>query len=395
MRTWRARGRAALAAAVVAATLGVAAPSPASAAPPPLPAPNSHGITLSRWTQVGFDTRLHDAAVLTDAVFGPSMRREVRVRIHLPQGYDASRPTPYPVLYLLHGGAGDWEDWSSSGNVRQIVDQSDFEGIVVMPEGGLAGFYSDWHGVTDGGFRPSWETFHIDQLVPWVDANFNTGGAGADRAIAGLSMGGYGALRYAGRHPELFSAVGSFSGGTMLANPGLQSIITGAGWQAGAAIGNQLTYNHGLLDGNYRVNRKLPNGQIDPNECNQRAYRNEAYFGPVATRGAVDPYAMAAAYNAYDGRMAVYSGDGGDPDYSFVDAPDCVVGGTDERLIGDTNRQFHAELERVGVDHRWCHGDGHHDWEDWRAELANFLQFTYGPAPAPLTCPNGWPAPTT
>jgi len=391
MRTWRRRGRAALSAVVLAAALGVATPVPAAAAPPVLPEPNAHGITLRRWTEVAFDARLLDAAVLTDAVFNAGMRKEVRVRVHLPANYDAARATPYPVLYLLHGGGGDWEDWTSSGNVRQIVDQSAFEGIVVMPEGGLTGFYSDWYGLTDGGFRPSWETFHVQQLVPWVDANFNTTGTRDGRAIAGLSMGGYGALRYAGRYPATFSAVGSFSGGTRMTNPGLQSIVTGAAWQAGAAIGNQVLFNHGLFDGNYRVNRKLTNGQIDPNECNQRAYRNQVYFGPPATLGAVDPYAMASTYNQYDGRMAVYAGDGGDPGYSFVDSPDCVVPATDERLIGDTNRQFHAELDRVGVQHRWCHGDGQHDWEDWQAELANFLSYVYGTGT--VTCPNGWPSP--
>ena len=89
-----------------------------------------------------------------------------------------------------------------------------FDGIVVMPAGGRAGWYSDWPGRTDGNFAPLWETFHVHQLVPWVDANFNTSGTRSGRAVAGLSMGGYGALRYAGRHPHLFSAVGAFSAGT-------------------------------------------------------------------------------------------------------------------------------------------------------------------------------------
>jgi S-formylglutathione hydrolase FrmB len=79
-----------------------------------------------------------------------------------------------------------------------------------------AGWYSDWKGETDGHFAPQWETYHITQLVPFIDANFNTIKNRSGRAIAGASMGGFGALKYAGRFPGVFSAVGSFSGGTDL-----------------------------------------------------------------------------------------------------------------------------------------------------------------------------------
>ncbi|MFC8489991.1 alpha/beta hydrolase [Streptomyces sp. NPDC057235] len=82
--------------------------------------------------------------------------------------------------------------------------------IVVMPDGGFAGWYSDPVGSHTG--PHDWESFHVGQLIPWVDATFRTH-AGADgRAVSGFSMGGFGALKYAARHPGLFSSVSSHSG---------------------------------------------------------------------------------------------------------------------------------------------------------------------------------------
>src|SRR6185503_16528768 len=63
---------------------------------------------------------------------------------------------------------------------------------------------------------PMWETFHIEQVVPWIDANLRTVAKRTGRAIAGLSQGGFGALSYAARHPDLFTSVASFSGGCVI-----------------------------------------------------------------------------------------------------------------------------------------------------------------------------------
>src|SRR5690606_27402706 len=116
--------------------------------------------------------------------------RDLVVRIHLPEGYDPDRAQGYPVLYLLHGGGGKWSDWSefNTGNLPDAIEASGYPGIVVMPDGGRSGWYRNWASDTRGGFRPLWEDFHVDQLVPWVDANFNTVPDRSGRAIAGLSM---------------------------------------------------------------------------------------------------------------------------------------------------------------------------------------------------------------
>lgn len=262
---------------------------------PTLPQPNSHGLTLERWVEVDPDVpasqpRLLDATFTTDALFQP-----VAARILLPADYDPDGE-PYPVLYLLHGG-GDpdgWANWSTAGEIVDTLAGTAFHGIVVMPEGGRSGWYADWHGQTQGGLSPQWETFHIDQLVPWVDANLNTTGDRSGRAIAGLSMGGLGALMYAGRHPDVFSAVGSFSGGTDLTEPGAQLIVYLSAVWYGAEIGGP----EGQAPSDYLVS-------------GDTAHAMATIFDPPDSTGSWpdrNPVQLAAAYHAYDTRFGLYSG---------------------------------------------------------------------------------------
>ena len=78
-------------------------------------------------------------------------------------------------------------------------------------DGDGGGWFADWFNAGAGG-PPMWETFHIDQLVPWIDANLRTIPARSGRAVAGLSQGGFGSLSYAARHPDLFTSAAAFSG---------------------------------------------------------------------------------------------------------------------------------------------------------------------------------------
>src|SRR5262249_39373157 len=129
------------------------------------------------------------------------------VRVIVPPRYDRGRKR-YPVLYLLHGAGDTFATWT------ELTDAEDFSAafpiIIVMPDGGHdagAGFYSDW---VDGSRQ--WETFHTRVLRRWVDHRFRTLPGWRHRAVAGLSMGGFGAMSYAARHHHLFRAAASFSG---------------------------------------------------------------------------------------------------------------------------------------------------------------------------------------
>src|SRR5262245_51144740 len=129
------------------------------------------------------------------------------VRILVPAGYEGGR-TRYPVLYLLHGAGDTYATWTERTDVQELT--AGLPLIVVMPDGGRdanAGFYSDW---VDGSRQ--WETFHTRVLPRWVDRHFRTLPQRRHRAVAGLSMGGFGAMSYAARHRALFRAAASFSG---------------------------------------------------------------------------------------------------------------------------------------------------------------------------------------
>ena len=150
------------------------------------------------------DDRLTDVVLATPAVAAP-----VHVRILVPTGYAAYPRARYPVLYLLHGALADWRSWTDAGDAERIT--AGLNAIVVMPEGGNGGWYTNWFNGGVGG-PPEWETFHVGRLIPWVDATYRTVARRGGRAIAGLSMGGFGAMSYAARHPDLFVWAATFSG---------------------------------------------------------------------------------------------------------------------------------------------------------------------------------------
>jgi S-formylglutathione hydrolase FrmB len=126
----------------------------------------------------------------------------------LPAGYAASPGRRYPVLYLLHALQYNENTWLDLSDLEKFT--AGFRGadaaIVVMPDGGPAGWYTNWPDGTE-----QWETYHLRHLIPAIDRRFRTRADRAHRAVAGFSMGGYGALDYAARHPNLFVAAGGFS----------------------------------------------------------------------------------------------------------------------------------------------------------------------------------------
>jgi S-formylglutathione hydrolase FrmB len=140
----------------------------------------------------------------------------------LPDGYDGKRR--FPVLFLLHGAGGRAEDWvrPQTGDIANTA--RGLEAIVVMPEG-ATGFYTNWWNEGRRG-APGWERFYIDELVPLVERRFRVLPGRRNHAIAGLSMGGFGAVRYAQDRPDLFAYVASFSGAVDLGDSGTRSVVT-------------------------------------------------------------------------------------------------------------------------------------------------------------------------
>lgn len=122
----------------------------------------------------------------------------------LPVGYADSNQR-YPVLYLLHGLFGRYDDWVTRTNLAEYA--ANYDVIIITPEG-----HDSWY--TDSASVPTdkYESYFVRELVSDVDGRFRTIKDRRARGIAGLSMGGYGAFKYGLKHPDQFSFVGSLSG---------------------------------------------------------------------------------------------------------------------------------------------------------------------------------------
>lgn len=137
-----------------------------------------------------------------NSITSRSMRRQMPFRVLLPVGY-ASWGLSYPVVYLLHGLFGSFKNWTELTNIASLPRD---EFIIVMPEG-ENGWYTDGRSGTD-----NYESYFIRELVPAVDAEYRTIANDRGRGVAGLSMGGYGAFKFALKYPQLFDFAGSVSG---------------------------------------------------------------------------------------------------------------------------------------------------------------------------------------
>jgi diacylglycerol O-acyltransferase/trehalose O-mycolyltransferase len=163
--------------------------------------PGAHGgarrAFVSREVRVA--PRLIDLSIRS-----PALGRTAMVRLLTPDGWSSQRSDRrWPVLYLLHGCCDDYESWTRSTEIERVHELRKL--LVVMPEAGPVGFYANWRDANG----PQWETFHLTELRQILERDY---GAGGRRAVAGLSMGGLGAIGYAARHPGYFKAAASFSG---------------------------------------------------------------------------------------------------------------------------------------------------------------------------------------
>lgn len=142
---------------------------------------------------------------LKDAEFqSTSLGREMKYRVLLPASYDQG-DTRYPVLYLLHGLYGNYKNWTDNTAVQKYASGMDL--IIAMPDGEDS-WYTNWS--TDP--KQKFEDYMVKDFIAEVESKYRTTPTRETRYIAGLSMGGYGALKFSIRYPQLFSIAGSFSG---------------------------------------------------------------------------------------------------------------------------------------------------------------------------------------
>lgn len=139
------------------------------------------------------------------------MGQEVNFAVYLPPDYSISI-RKYPVLYLLHGYSDDETGWIQFGEVNVSADQLISSGeipatIIVMPDGGVTWYVDDYSG------KVPWETMFLEEFIPHIEKTYRVRAQREFRAISGLSMGGYGSLGMAMRHPDMFASCVAFSAG--------------------------------------------------------------------------------------------------------------------------------------------------------------------------------------
>jgi diacylglycerol O-acyltransferase/trehalose O-mycolyltransferase len=265
--------------------------------------------------------------ILDLRVRSPALGKEAMVRLMTPVGWSSSRKSRrWPVLYLLHGCCDSYVSWTRSTDIEQLPQLRNV--LVVMPEAGTVGFYSDWRG-SGGKPGPAWETFHLGELRGLLERRFS---AGPRRAIAGLSMGGLGAIAYAARHPGLFRAAASFSG---LLHP-LQD--------AGLLLGlmSSHTPNSRAIWGDPNVNRAAW-ARHDPTELADRLPRIPLFV------------------SAGDGRPRPLDDAAGRRD-------------TIEATVLGESRAFVERLRQLNLPvHSDFYGPGTHTWPYWERELQRAL----------------------
>src|SRR4051794_14286577 len=307
------------------------------------------GLTVQAVQQL--DSRNYDVSVLS-----ANLGRPVHIRVLLPVHYADNPDARYPVLYLFHGTSGRASDWEVTGDAENTT--APYDVITVMPECGFDGdggfWFTDWVDQTTSHGPSQFESYLIDQLVPWVDDSLRTIPARRGRAVAGLSQGGYGAAEMAARHPDMFAAMASFSGAPEIdrdpdvivgATAGVQGIAVGGdGVPPGSMFGSRAT-----------------------NEINWQGH---------------DPSTLMT--NLRGMRLFLWTGLGAPGPYDPTPPEAGAVG--IEMLVHQSTQYFHQHLVEAGIPHFYDdYTDGTHSWGYWARDLREFMQPMMAAFAAPTT----------
>ena len=262
---------------------------------------------------VGAQTRPAADTVQTLQLASKLMGRDLPYRIVLPKDYKTRAGERYPVIYLLHGLSGHYDNWTDKTKLAEYAAGHNF--IIVTPEGG-DGWYTDSATVSND----KYESYIIQELIPEIDKKFRTVADRDHRIIAGLSMGGYGAIKLGLKYPELFSLAGSFSG----------------------AIGVATVTEQQLGSGNPTLKKTI--FSVFGNEGSQTRKDNDN-FGMVRD---LTPEKLKTLPFIYQS---------------------C---GTEDFLF-QYNRDFDALMIEKKVPHEYREHPGIHDWKFWDEQVREFL----------------------
>ncbi|WP_322102717.1 alpha/beta hydrolase family protein [Paraburkholderia sp. J41] len=177
-----------------------------------------------------------------------AMHQAFDATVVLPDDYARDgKAARYPVIYVLHGSGGNYADWTANTQIGRLADR--YHVILVMPDGGHESWYID----SPFDPRSRYETYVGSEVVSYVDTHFRTLATRDARAITGLSMGGFGALRIALDRRDTFGAAGSISGAVDPRNcedePGISDVFGDPArhasfWNSNAIVENARAFEH-------------------------------------------------------------------------------------------------------------------------------------------------------
>lgn len=248
--------------------------------------------------------------------------KAVHYTVYLPGDYQNSQRS-YPVLYLLHGYTDDNTAWLQFGEINRLADQAIADGsippmIIIMPNADSSFYINSYDG------KENYEDFFIKEFMPSVEKEFRIKSQKRFRAVAGLSMGGYGTLIYALKYPQLFAAAAPLSAAVF--NDDAMTNMPAAEWDDlfGQLFGRR-------LQGRDRLNN---------------AYRANSILDLVKNTAAEKL------------KSVRYWIDCGDDD--FLSKGNCLL---------------HIALAEKGIPHEFRVRDGAHTWSYWRSGIIPALQF--------------------
>jgi S-formylglutathione hydrolase FrmB len=258
-----------------------------------------------------------------------------KVDVILPVGYGKRRSRDWPVTYFTAGMMNNHHSFRTLADGVGLA--RGYPSIIVSPDGN-SGYWSDWFNA--GAFGPPrYETFVVDQLIPLIEDRFRTLPGRDHRAIFGISMGGYGSLMFAGRHPDLFAAAASLSG----------------------AVDSSLALNGAVLSASSTFDGGPPDAIYGPRSTQEVRWRGHNPTDLADNLRGLDLQVRTAngVPNPAIGEQAL-----------SADTVSCVVEGG----VYMASVNLHERLDELSVPHSWTdYGPGCHSVPNFEREIADTL----------------------
>jgi len=260
--------------------------------------------------------------VIESLTFTAKSGTKMDYSVWLPADYYTSQRS-YPVVYVLHGYSDDETGWIQFGEASRIAEKGIAEGkippcILVFPDGKIAWYCNSYDG------KIAWEDNFTNEFVPFIEKEYRIRAKKEFRAIAGLSMGGYGALKLSMRHSDLFSTCVALSSGTFTNEEILK-----------------------MSDSDY-----------------------ERYFPGLFGTGLRDEARLNEAWKSNNPLDLLHSV----PLEKLKSVRFWIDCGDDDFLCNG-NSMLHVEMKKLGIPHEYRVRDGGHTWSYWRTGLATGLEY--------------------